>query len=123
MLLFFTSLTCMCFCYFRNQQRTDPLGFDWWVWLILTGISLGCVLSIKWVGLFAITLVGLFTLEDLWVMLGDLKMPIVHSSSIHLIEYSENIRESLDCKNFWSHCYPLCDLYVLILVAFCHLES
>ncbi|TPX65618.1 dolichyl-phosphate-mannose---protein mannosyltransferase [Chytriomyces confervae] len=32
--------------------------------------------SVKWVGLFVIALVGLNTLEDLWVMLGDLKMPV-----------------------------------------------
>lgn len=31
--------------------------------------------SVKWVGLFAVALVGLYTIEDLWDMLGDLKMP------------------------------------------------
>jgi len=60
-------------------MQTDPLGIDWWIWLTLTGVSLGCVLSVKWVGLFAIALVGLFTIEDLWIMLGDIKLPIVHS--------------------------------------------
>lgn len=67
----------MCLAFFRNEQKTYPLGIDWWVWLILTGVSLGCVLSVKWVGLFAIALIGLFTIEDLWTMLGDVKMPIV----------------------------------------------
>ncbi|KAJ3189028.1 Protein O-mannosyltransferase 2 [Irineochytrium annulatum] len=46
------------------------------VLMALTGISLGCVASVKWVGLFAIALVGLHTIEDLWDMLGDLKMPL-----------------------------------------------
>lgn len=48
---------------------------QWWTWLLLTGASLGCVLSVKWVGLFAVALVGLYTLEDLWDMWGDVSMP------------------------------------------------
>lgn len=31
--------------------------------------------SVKWVGLFAVALAGIYTLEDLWDMLGDLQMP------------------------------------------------
>ena len=31
--------------------------------------------SVKWVGFFVTALVGLYTIGDLWVMLGDLKMP------------------------------------------------
>jgi dolichyl-phosphate-mannose-protein mannosyltransferase len=44
-----------------------------------TGISIGCVASVKWVGLFAIALVGLNTIQDLWDMFGDMKMPTVSS--------------------------------------------
>lgn len=29
----------------------------------------------KWVGLFAVALAGIYTLEDLWDMLGDIQMP------------------------------------------------
>jgi dolichyl-phosphate-mannose-protein mannosyltransferase len=77
MLLFFTALSTMCLTFFRNEQKNDPFSLDWWIWLFLTGVSLGCVLSVKWVGLFAIALVGLYTIESLWDMLGDLKMPVV----------------------------------------------
>jgi len=41
----------------------------------MTGTSLGLVSSVKWVGLFAVALVGVYTIEDLWEMLGDLQMP------------------------------------------------
>jgi dolichyl-phosphate-mannose-protein mannosyltransferase len=30
---------------------------------------------VKWVGLFAVALVGLYTLEDLWDLFGDVQMP------------------------------------------------
>ncbi|KAJ1566738.1 Protein O-mannosyltransferase 2, partial [Cladochytrium tenue] len=75
MLLFFTSLTLYCLCVFRNLQQTAPLSREWYFWLAALGFSIGAVSSVKWVGLFAIALVGLHTLEDLWEMLGDIEMP------------------------------------------------
>ncbi|KAJ3143090.1 Protein O-mannosyltransferase 2 [Physocladia obscura] len=47
-------------------------------------LSLGMVTSVKWVGLFAIALVGLNTIEDLWEMFGDLKMHPVSVASIDI---------------------------------------
>ncbi|TPX65799.1 dolichyl-phosphate-mannose---protein mannosyltransferase [Chytriomyces confervae] len=76
LLLFFTALSAYCLVVFRNYQKTEPLSTRWHIWMAYTGISIGCCLSVKWVGLFVIALVGLNTLEDLWVMLGDLKMPV-----------------------------------------------
>ncbi|KAI8610310.1 Dolichyl-phosphate-mannose-protein mannosyltransferase-domain-containing protein [Chytriomyces sp. MP71] len=76
LLLFFTALSAYCLVVFRNYQKTEPLSFRWHVWMAFTGLSLGCCLSVKWVGLFVIALVGLNTIEDLWIMLGDLKMPV-----------------------------------------------
>eukprot|EP00842_Homolaphlyctis_polyrhiza_P001838 jgi/Hompol1/2655/HPOL_002999-RA len=75
MLLFFTALSVYSLTVFRNYQKTDPFSFEWYLWLFMTGISLGLVSSVKWVGLFAIALIGLHTIEDLWEMLGDLYMP------------------------------------------------
>ncbi|KAI7897594.1 family 39 glycosyltransferase [Cokeromyces recurvatus] len=74
MLLFFTSMTFFCLAGFR-AHRNASFSRQWWTWLLGLGISLGCVLSVKWVGLFAVALAGTYTIEDLWDMLGDLKMP------------------------------------------------
>ncbi|GAA5971301.1 hypothetical protein JCM11641_008301 [Rhodosporidiobolus odoratus] len=73
LLLFFTFTTVYCLACFNNQQRR-PFEEDWWIWLTLTGISIGCVASVKWVGLFVTALVGLYTVEDLWNKFGDLRM-------------------------------------------------
>ncbi|ORY46519.1 hypothetical protein BCR33DRAFT_715577 [Rhizoclosmatium globosum] len=74
LLLFFTSLSTYCLVVFRNYQKTEPLSYRWHIWMAFTGASIGACLSVKWVGLFVIALVN--TLEDLWDMLGDLKMPV-----------------------------------------------
>ncbi|GAA5937672.1 hypothetical protein JCM3775_002095 [Rhodotorula graminis] len=73
LLLFFTFTTVYCLAAFNNQQRR-PFEEDWWVWLTLTGISIGCVCSVKWVGMFVTALVGIYTVEDLWNKFGDLRM-------------------------------------------------
>ena len=76
MLLCFTFTTILCWARFHRLQK-DSFSVEWFVWLFLTGISIGCVCSVKWVGLFATALVGLYTAEDLWHKFGDLKMPKV----------------------------------------------
>ncbi|BEI83871.1 hypothetical protein CcaverHIS002_0404750 [Cutaneotrichosporon cavernicola] len=75
MLLFFTFTTVLGLVKFHNQ-RHQPFADDWWIWLVFTGWSIGCVLSVKWVGLFGVALVGLYTIEDLWDKFGDLSMPV-----------------------------------------------
>ncbi|CAO3683200.1 unnamed protein product [Rhizopus stolonifer] len=74
MLLFFTCTSLYTLSVFHNLRHIS-FSSQWWTWLLLTGASLGCVLSVKWVGLFAVALVGLYTLEDLWDMWGDVGMP------------------------------------------------
>lgn len=64
MLLFFIALSfaCMCKLYdLRDRQMTR----EWSLWMLLTGISLGCVCSVKWVGLFITSVIGLYTVLDL----------------------------------------------------------
>lgn len=73
-LVFFTALTTLSFTSFTNQQELGPsaaFGGLWWFWLVMTGLSLGATLSVKWVGLFTTAWVGSLTMLQLWVLLGD----------------------------------------------------
>lgn len=76
MLLCFTFTTTMCWAKFHRLQRSS-FSLEWYAWLCLTGLSIGCVCSVKWVGFFCTAIVGLYTIEDLWNKFGDLKIPQV----------------------------------------------
>lgn len=83
-LIFFTALSAFCWVGFSNENevardrtgRVGPFSRRWWVWLAMTGLSLGAVLSCKWVGLFTIATVGILTIAQLWMLLGDLRVPM-----------------------------------------------
>jgi len=68
-LLFFTAQTFYCLTRFKNA-REHPFSLNWWLSLAATGASLGMVSSVKWVGLFSVALVGLYTIWELWDYLG-----------------------------------------------------
>jgi dolichyl-phosphate-mannose-protein mannosyltransferase len=72
MLLFFTCTTVLCMYTFHNLNRDPEKVFTkkWFKWLLLTGISIGCVDSVKMVGLFVTALVGVYTICDLWYLFG-----------------------------------------------------
>ncbi|KZT63995.1 glycosyltransferase family 39 protein [Daedalea quercina L-15889] len=73
-LVFFTALTVLLWTCFCNEDKYEPFTDTWWAWLILSGLSLGAVVSCKWVGLFTIATVGVSTLRQLWTLLGDLRV-------------------------------------------------
>ncbi|KAG0668050.1 Protein O-mannosyltransferase 2 [Maudiozyma exigua] len=73
MLLFFTIASFMCFVKFHNSE-VHPFSLNWWIWLSLTGVSLGCAISVKMVGLFIISVVGIYTVVELWNGLADKNM-------------------------------------------------
>lgn len=75
-LVFFTALTIYSWVMFCNEEKRRPFSRTWWVWLGMTGASLGCVLSVKWVGLFTTATIGICTIAQLWTHLGDTRMPI-----------------------------------------------
>lgn len=75
MLAFFTFTTVYCLSKFHLQQRRS-FSSKWWTWLLLTGLSIGCVTSVKMVGLFVTAVVGVYTVADLWIKFGDTRMPV-----------------------------------------------
>ncbi|PKS12155.1 hypothetical protein jhhlp_001453 [Lomentospora prolificans] len=75
MLLCGTFATVLCWSKFHNQ-RNNNFSLEWFFWLFMTGFSIGCVCSVKLVGLFVTALVGLYTIEDLWNKFGDTRMPV-----------------------------------------------
>lgn len=79
-LLFFTVFCFYCLIHIHRLRILDRLltseGFKW---LCLTGFAIGCVCSIKWVGLFVTVLIGLYIIYDLLIktyQLGSKKYPI-----------------------------------------------
>ncbi|OCF40188.1 dolichyl-phosphate-mannose-protein mannosyltransferase [Kwoniella heveanensis CBS 569] len=74
-LVFFTALTTLFWVRFSaHDSEGRAFTFPWWRNLLLTGLSLGAVVSCKWVGLFTIAMVGVGTLRQLWLLLGNLKV-------------------------------------------------
>ncbi|XP_031831255.1 protein O-mannosyl-transferase 2 isoform X2 [Nomia melanderi] len=67
-----------------SSLRNEPFTWKWWGWLSFTGISLACTISVKFVGLFAVLLVGLHTAIELWNELGNLTEPITYVGK-HLV--------------------------------------
>jgi dolichyl-phosphate-mannose-protein mannosyltransferase len=105
-LLFFTALSVYSLVVFRNYQLLAPLSPDWFLWLGLTGLSLGLVVSVKWVGLFTIAVVGVHTIDELWEMWGNLRMPVVLFYFI-----SEDICNALGCSHYAVNIPTYCCLY------------
>ena len=67
-LIFFMSTSVLAYIRFY-KQRHEPFGRKWWKWLLLTGVSMSCVISTKYVGAFTFFTVGCATLIDLWDLL------------------------------------------------------
>ncbi|KAL1409751.1 Dolichyl-phosphate-mannose--protein mannosyltransferase 1 [Vanrija albida] len=74
-LVFFTALTIYFWVRFSNDDSEGrAFTTSWWRNLALTGASLGAVASCKWVGLFTIATIGLGTIRQLWLLLGNLRV-------------------------------------------------
>ncbi|XP_034938393.1 protein O-mannosyl-transferase 2 [Chelonus insularis] len=74
-------LLCFMMCATWGMARVEalknePFTYQWWGWLAFTGASLACTIGVKFVGLFVVLLVGLFTIYELWRELGDLSKPV-----------------------------------------------
>lgn len=76
------AMACSLLCYIRFYKlRHEPFGRKWWKWLLLTGFSLSCVISTKYVGVFSFVTIGSAVAIDLWGLLdvnrrqGALSLP------------------------------------------------
>ncbi|KAJ2141427.1 Protein O-mannosyltransferase 2 [Coemansia sp. RSA 564] len=66
-LLFFTAMTLWSAVSFQRVSKYGrQFSYKWWLWLLMTGFSLGCVMSSKWIGLFSVIMVGIATVDDLF---------------------------------------------------------
>ncbi|KAF2750655.1 glycosyltransferase family 39 protein [Sporormia fimetaria CBS 119925] len=64
-LIFFMATSIWAYVRFY-KLRHAPFSRKWWKWLLITGISLSCVISIKYVGAFTFFSIGIPVLFDLW---------------------------------------------------------
>jgi len=77
-LLFFISGATYGMAKFRSLSDR-PFSYSWWLWLSVTGSMLGGAISVKFVGLFVVLLVGVNTVHQLWLILGDMSRPISYT--------------------------------------------
>ncbi|OMH83876.1 Dolichyl-phosphate-mannose-protein mannosyltransferase 1 [Zancudomyces culisetae] len=68
-LVFFTVFATMSYILFINYRDTNAIASDFW--MISTGVNMACALSSKWVGLFLFQMIGVYTIYELWEMVGD----------------------------------------------------
>jgi dolichyl-phosphate-mannose-protein mannosyltransferase len=79
-LVFFMALSVLSYIRFY-KFRHNAFGRKWWKWLLLTGVSMSCVISTKYVGAFTFFTIGCAVLIDLWDLLdinrkgGAMSMP------------------------------------------------
>ncbi len=64
------SVAASMYCYVKfTKMRKVPFTFHWYKWLFLTGVSLSCVISTKYVGVLTFFSVGIAVAIDLWNLL------------------------------------------------------
>lgn len=61
-----------------DRQRRHTFTFKWFFWLFWTGTFLACAISVKFVGLFIVLLVGFRTIYELWIILGEVDKPMIN---------------------------------------------
>jgi len=112
MLLFFTATTIFSLVKFHSYRKQEFSPW-WWIWLATTGVSIGCVCSVKWVGVFGMAVVGLYTLDDLWNKFGDQHIIAVCPVPTDLM--IANLLPTLGGSCALSHCSADVGLHVLLL--------
>lgn len=62
------AVSVLCYVKFYKHRHAE-FSRKWWKWLLLTGVSLSCVISTKYVGVFTFFTIGCAVLIDLWNLL------------------------------------------------------
>lgn len=65
-LFFFTATTFLCLANVNRLRKFEGKSRKFNLWLLLLGLSIGCVCCVKWVGLFVTSVVGVYVIVDLW---------------------------------------------------------
>ena len=79
-------MACSLLCYIRfYKERQTPFSRKWWKWLILTGVSLSCVISTKYVGVFTFVTIGAAVAIDLWNMLDIKRGLTLQQFGVHFV--------------------------------------
>ncbi|SCU91420.1 LADA_0F09846g1_1 [Lachancea dasiensis] len=73
-LLFFTATTYYCITKVHSL-RQEQFTRKWSMWMLLLGLSIGCVCSVKWVGLFITLVAGAYTIADLFTSHHNKTLP------------------------------------------------
>jgi dolichyl-phosphate-mannose-protein mannosyltransferase len=91
-LLFFTVSSYYCLVRLHMLRLQNKLlTFEGIISLFATGVSLGCVCSVKWVGLFVTLLVGLYTIYDLLIRTYELMAENGNSYKTYAIHWISRI--------------------------------
>lgn len=70
MLIWSIALTTYCYIrFYKYQCMQKSFTFEWYQWLLFTGISLSCTISIKYVGVFTYGFIGTAVILNLWQLL------------------------------------------------------
>ncbi|CCG81347.1 Protein mannosyltransferase 1 [Taphrina deformans PYCC 5710] len=85
-LITLTALTAYAFQKFTivDEDHRQHLTRKWWLWLALSGLSLGATVSVKWVGLFTIAWLGTVTIYQLFTQLGNVHISLPRLSQLFL---------------------------------------
>lgn len=75
-LFFFTGTTYYCLSQVNRYRNLEGKSSRVDFWFTLLGLSIGCVCSVKWVGLFVTAVVGVYTIVDLWAKFWDPKFEL-----------------------------------------------
>lgn len=66
--------TCLTYYFYSKFKQYRQFTFEWYKFLVYTGFSLGLTISTKMSGLLVLLWLGVVSLLQMWVLLGDLRV-------------------------------------------------